>query len=59
LLREGPVAHVVDRWRYLGPARSEEEVWSLCDARPATFDPDVYKILIKVADRLQPLAGTR
>jgi DNA polymerase-3 subunit epsilon len=38
--------HVLDRWLYLGSARSEEELAALCLHRdyPA-FDVDVYKIL--------------
>ena len=55
LLREGGVAYVVDRWRYLGEARHEDEIWPLLDARLPAFDPDFYKILVKVAGRLTPL----
>jgi DNA polymerase III subunit epsilon len=38
--------HVIDRWMYLGSARSEEELAAL-RSRPAcaAFDVDVYKIL--------------
>ena len=38
--------HVLDRWLYLGSARSEEELAALrmCRVHPA-FDVDVYKIL--------------
>jgi DNA polymerase-3 subunit epsilon len=55
LLREGGVAYVVDRWRYLGEARHEDEIWPLLDARLPAFDPDFYKILVKIAGRLTPL----
>ena len=40
--------HVVDNWRWLGTARSEEDLRALLDEgrRPA-FDQDIYKILAK------------
>jgi DNA polymerase-3 subunit epsilon len=40
--------HVVDRWTYLGTARSEEELAALVakDSR-AAFDVDVYRILVR------------
>jgi DNA polymerase-3 subunit epsilon len=42
----GAEFHVLDRWMYLGSARSDEELASLSAriAYPA-FDVDVYKIL--------------
>lgn len=50
----GPVAvkeaghmHVVDRWRYLGTAINEEELYELADSGEAEFDLDIYKILKK------------
>jgi DNA polymerase-3 subunit epsilon len=50
----GPVAikeaghmHVVDRWRYLGTAINEEELYELADSGGAEFDLDIYKILKK------------
>lgn len=40
--------HVLDRWAYLGTARSEEELARLVQARaPDTFDVDVYRILVR------------
>jgi DNA polymerase-3 subunit epsilon len=44
----GAEFHVLDRWMYLGSARSEEELASLSarDFHPA-FDADVYKILLR------------
>jgi DNA polymerase-3 subunit epsilon len=48
--REATELHVVDRWRYLGTARSEDEVPALLeDARRAAarFDPDQYKVLAR------------
>lgn len=46
-LREGPADfHVLDPWRFLGTARSEEELHEL-SAQPTApgFDPDVYRIV--------------
>jgi DNA polymerase-3 subunit epsilon len=39
--------HVVDRWRYLGTAINEEELYELADSGGAEFDLDIYKILKK------------
>jgi DNA polymerase-3 subunit epsilon len=58
ILRESDEAVlVVDRWAYLGLARSEEELWSLLASEgPAPqFDRDTYRILQKVAHRLTPV----
>ena len=38
---------VVDRWRYLGTAINEEELYELADSGGAEFDLDIYKILKK------------
>jgi DNA polymerase-3 subunit epsilon len=46
-VREGEDLHVIDVWRYLGTARSEEEAWALLDGGLPAFDLDVYKILRK------------
>ena len=50
----GPVAikeaghmHVIDRWRYLGTAINEEELYELADSGEGEFDLDIYKILKK------------
>ncbi len=40
--------HVVDRWMYLGTARTEEELAALISKDPgAAFDVDVYRILVR------------
>ena len=65
-LREGFCEyHVLDRWAYLGTARSEEELAELAatEAR-AEFDVDVYRILVRHFARntkfdWQDLRGTR
>jgi DNA polymerase III subunit epsilon len=40
--------HVLDRWRYLGSARAEEELAALATRRPPEdFDIQVYRILVR------------
>ena len=44
----GAELHVLDRWTYLGSARSEEELEALAlSAAPAAFDAHVYRILVR------------
>ena len=50
-IREGETLHVIDRWRYLGSASSDEALWSVLDAGPAVFDADIYKLLAKSIGR--------
>ena len=56
VLREGDAVHVVDHWRYLGSARSDEEIAALLADGRGQFDRDTYRILIKVADQMTALA---
>jgi DNA polymerase-3 subunit epsilon len=53
-IREGDVVHVLDRWCYLGTARSHEEMHALAQTCHAGFDRDVYRI---VQPRLAALAA--
>jgi DNA polymerase-3 subunit epsilon len=46
-IKEAGHMHVVDRWRYLGTAINEEELYELADSGEAEFDLDIYKILKK------------
>jgi DNA polymerase III subunit epsilon len=40
--------HVVDRWRYVGSAHSDEELAALARrAAPQAFDPQLYKVLVR------------
>jgi DNA polymerase-3 subunit epsilon len=55
LIREGDEAHLIDGWRYLGTASSDDEIHALLDASRPPFDRDTYKILAKVASRMVPL----
>jgi len=52
---EGSVLHVIDRWRHLGTAATEDEVEDLVARATATgFDPDSYRILARCLERLAP-----
>ena len=55
VIREGEGAHVIDRWRYLGTAGDEGELARLLEEGKAEFDADIYKILVKLVQRMQPL----
>jgi DNA polymerase-3 subunit epsilon len=46
-IKEADHMYVVDRWRYLGTAINEEELYELADSGEAEFDLDIYKILKK------------
>ncbi len=51
----GSVLHVVDRWRHLGTADSDEDVAALLEqGSPERFDPDSYRIIARCLDRLPP-----
>jgi DNA polymerase-3 subunit epsilon len=54
-IKEGEEAHVVDAWRYLGSAKSDDEIRALLDQARPRFDLEIYRILVKAADRLVPL----
>ncbi|MGH8689185.1 MAG: exonuclease domain-containing protein [Burkholderiales bacterium] len=46
--REATEVHVVHQWRYLGTARTEDEVPAILEgARRPAFDLDQYKILVR------------
>ena len=56
LIREGDEAHLIDAWRYLGTARSDEELYALRAAGHPPFDRDTYKILVKYVVKMIPLS---
>ena len=56
LIREGEEAHLIDGWRYLGSARSEDDIHALLDAGQPSFDRDTYKILARHVGKMVPLA---
>jgi DNA polymerase-3 subunit epsilon len=58
-VREGEELHVLDAWRYLGSARSDEEVSTLLDGGQPAFDADIYKLLRKALAKASvlPLRG--
>jgi DNA polymerase-3 subunit epsilon len=40
--------HVLDRWRYLGTAHSEADLYELAEASAeSAFDPDTYRMLVR------------
>ena len=54
--------HVIDRWRYIGTARDEDELAALAgSSRLPPFDPDVLKLLVRWFSShprsVKPLAG--
>ena len=55
VIREGDEAHVIDRWRYLGTATTNDDLDALLDGRCPPFDRDTYKILAKNIARMTPL----
>lgn len=56
LLREGESVHAFAHWCHLGTARDEGELAALLAVPPAArFDADVYRLLLKVLPRLEPL----
>jgi DNA polymerase-3 subunit epsilon len=54
-LREGNELLVIDHWCYLGAVRAEEDLWPLLEQRRPQFDRDTYRILAKVANKMQSL----
>lgn len=54
-IKEGEEVLVADHWCYLGAAKTDAELPVLLEQRRPTFDPDIYRILAKSADRLIPL----
>ncbi|MBK8892137.1 MAG: 3'-5' exoribonuclease [Dechloromonas sp.] len=54
LIREGDEAHLINAWRYLGTARSNEELPALLAVDRPPFDRDTYRILAKFVARMAP-----
>ena len=55
LIREGDEAHLVNRWRYLGTAKSEIELYALLETTLPPFDRETYKLLTRQVDKMTPL----
>lgn len=55
LIREGDEAHLIEGWRYLGTARSDDELHALLDAPRPAFDRDAYKLLAKYVGKMVPI----
>ena len=51
----GAVVHLIDRWRHLGSARSDDELQALSGVRDvAALDADAYRIVNRWLDRVDP-----
>lgn len=59
LIREGDEAHLIDAWRYLGTATSDEEIATLVAAGRPGLDRDTYKLLARHVARMTPLSSNR
>jgi DNA polymerase-3 subunit epsilon len=59
LVREGDEIHLIEGWRYLGSAASDEELHTLLDSPRPAFDRDIYKILTKYVGKMIPLSSNR
>jgi len=57
LIREGDAVHIVDGWRYLGTAQSEEDIHALLAAPRPAFERDCYKILAKYVSKMTAFPG--
>jgi len=54
LCERGPSAaevHVLDQWRYLGSAVTDEQIEALAAAALPPFDPDIYRLLARLLNR--------
>ena len=58
-IRVGDEVHLVDHWRHLGTAHSEEDLHALIDTQPPVFDRDSYRILVKALGRMTALTASR
>ena len=57
VIQEEDDVHLIDGWRYLGTACSDDELHSLLERGRPQFDRDTYKILAKHVGRMRPLKG--
>ena len=55
LIREGEEVHLIEGWRYLGTAKSDEDLHALRDGPRPPFDRDAYKLLAKYVSKMVPL----
>jgi DNA polymerase-3 subunit epsilon len=59
LIRECDEAHLIEGWRYLGTAKTDEEVHALLDGSRPPFERDTYKTLSKYVGKMTPLGLVR
>lgn len=55
VIREDNEAHILDGWRYLGTAKSDEDIATLLEGSRPPFDRDTFRILSKHVARMSPL----
>lgn len=55
MIREGDEVHLIDNWRHLGTAKSEEDMYALLDAPYPSFEREVYAILSRHHGKMTPL----
>jgi len=53
-IRERSDMHVVDRWRFLGTAHDESELYELLDACAPEFDRRIYTLVKRTIDKTPP-----
>lgn len=60
-VREGDELHVLDRWCYLGTAKTEKEAYELLSTAQPIFDRDSYRLLSKTLRKaaIVPLTSHR
>jgi len=51
-IKERGDLHVVDRWQFLGTARSDTDLHAVLEARPRAFDPRLQRLLDRTLARL-------
>jgi len=51
-MRERADLHILDDWRYLGTAQSEQEIYPILEARREEFDEDTYDFISRTLPRL-------
>ena len=55
VIREDDEVHLIDAWRYLGTAKTDEELLGLSENSRPPFDQDIYKILVRYLAKMNPL----
>jgi DNA polymerase-3 subunit epsilon len=51
-VRERADLHILEDWRYLGTAQSEQDIYPILEARREAFDEDTFNFLARTLPRL-------